>query len=96
MRINEPAMDLAIVLAILSSYYNRTVDEKCIAFGEVGLTGEIRAVPMAEQRVAEAEKLGFERVLLPKSTADFIRRQGKAKIELVGLSHVRELAEWLR
>ncbi len=96
MRISEPAMDLAIVLAILSSYSNKAVDEHCIAFGEVGLTGEIRAVPMAEQRVAEAEKLGFERVLLPKSTADFLKKQGKAKIELVGLSHVRELAAWLR
>ncbi len=96
MRISEPAMDLAIVLAILSSYYNKAVDEHCIAFGEVGLTGEIRAVPMAEQRVAEAEKLGFERVLLPKSTADFLKKQGKVKIELVGLSHVRELAAWLR
>ena len=96
MRINEPAMDLAIVMSILSSYYNRAVDEKTIAFGEVGLTGEIRAVPMAEQRVAEAEKLGFERVILPKSTAEFIRRQGKAKIALVGMSHVRELAEWVK
>ena len=96
MKIGEPAMDLAIVMAILSSYYNKEIDEKTIAFGEVGLTGEIRAVTQAEARVAEAEKLGFARVILPGSTADFIRRQGKAQIELVGVSHLRDVAEWIR
>lgn len=64
-RMNEPAIDLAIVLALISSYKDRAIDEKTIAFGEVGLSGEVRAVSMAEQRVAEAKKLGFETVILP-------------------------------
>ena len=59
-RMNEPAIDLGIVMAIVSSFRNRPIDEKTIVFGEVGLSGEVRAVNMPEQRVAEAKKLGFE------------------------------------
>ena len=58
-KMNEPAIDLGIVLAIVSSYKNRPIEEKTIVFGEVGLSGEVRAVSMPEQRVAEAKKLGF-------------------------------------
>ena len=65
-RMNEPAIDLGIVLAIVSSYKERPIDEKTICFGEVGLSGEVRAVSMAEQRVQEAKKLGFETVILPE------------------------------
>ena len=66
MRLNEPAMDLAIISALISSYKDKAVSAKTIIFGEVGLTGEIRAVSMAEQRVAEASKLGFEICIMPK------------------------------
>ncbi len=69
-RMNEPAIDLAIVLAIISSYKDRPIDEKTIVFGEVGLSGEVRAVSMARQRVMEAKKLGFQRVILPKVCAE--------------------------
>ena len=69
-RMNEPAIDLAIVLAVISSYKDRPVDEKTIVFGEVGLSGEVRAVSMARQRVMEAKKLGFQRVILPKVCAE--------------------------
>ena len=69
-RMNEPAIDLAMVLAIISSYQDRPIDEKTIVFGEVGLSGEVRAVSMARQRVLEAKKLGFHRVILPKVCAD--------------------------
>ena len=65
-RMNEPAIDLGIVLAIASSFRNRPIDEKTIVFGEVGLSGEVRAVSMPEQRVAEAKKLGFETCILPE------------------------------
>ena len=58
-RMNEPAIDLGIVMAIISSYKNRPLDEKMIVFGEVGLSGEVRAVSMPQQRVQEAKKLGF-------------------------------------
>ena len=66
MRLNEPAMDLAIVSALISSYKDKPISGKTIIFGEVGLTGEVRAVNMAEQRVAEASKLGFEICIMPK------------------------------
>lgn len=65
-KMNEPAIDLGICLAIASSSRDVVVDDRLLAFGEVGLSGEVRAVSMAEQRVAEAKKLGFERVILPK------------------------------
>ena len=64
-RLNEPAADLGIVMAIASSYKNRPIDEDTIVFGEVGLSGEVRAVTMPEQRVSEAKKLGFKRCIVP-------------------------------
>lgn len=64
-RMNEPAIDLGILLAIVSSYKDFVIDDKVMAFGEVGLSGEVRAVNMAEQRVQEAKKLGFTTIILP-------------------------------
>jgi len=65
-KITEPAIDLGIVIALISSFRNKSVDESWIAFGEVGLSGEIRAINMPTQRVAEAAKLGFTTCILPK------------------------------
>lgn len=65
-KMNEPAVDLGIVMAIVSSYKNQPIDEKTIVFGEVGLSGEVRAVNMPEQRVAEAKKLGFTTCIMPE------------------------------
>lgn len=65
-RMNEPAIDLGIVMALASSFRDKAIDEKIICFGEVGLSGEVRAVQMAQQRVTEARKLGFETCILPK------------------------------
>lgn len=92
MRINEPAIDLAIVSAILSSYKNTAIDSRTIIFGEVGLTGEIRAVNMAEQRVTEAAKLGFELCILPSVNREHIKAPG---IKLAGVRSVRELMSLL-
>lgn len=69
-RMTEPAIDLAIVLAVISSYQDQPIDERTLVFGEVGLSGEVRAVSMARQRVLEAKKLGFLRVILPKVCAE--------------------------
>ncbi len=88
MKINEPALDLAIVLAILSSYKNIALDSDTICFGEIGLTGEIRAVNMAEQRVQEAEKMGFLRCILPQVNKENIKN---SKIKLIGVRNIREL-----
>lgn len=93
MRINEPALDLAIVFAVLSSYKNRTMPERTIVFGEVGLTGEVRAVTMAEQRVTEAEKLGYDQCILPFANAKSImtNRKKTSGMKLTGVRNVREL-----
>jgi len=72
-RIQEPAIDLGMVLAIVSSFKNRAVDEKIMAFGEIGLSGEVRAVSMAQQRVQEAGKLGFTTCIIPKVNAESLR-----------------------
>ena len=66
-RMNEPAIDLGIVLALVSSYKETAIDDKTICFGEVGLSGEVRAVSMAEQRVAEAKKAGLYQMYSAKS-----------------------------
>lgn len=66
MKISEPAIDLGLIMAIVSSFKNRAIDEKTIVFGEVGLSGEVRAVSMAQQRIQEAKKLGYETVIMPR------------------------------
>lgn len=87
-KMNEPAIDLGIILAIVSSYKDKVIDEKTIVFGEVGLSGEVRAISMAEQRIMEAKKLGFQRVIYPKVCEN--ERTRIKGIELVGVSNVRE------
>lgn len=85
---NEPALDLAIVLALVSSFKDRPVDSKTIIFGEVGLSGEVRAVSMADQRVNEAVKLGFETCILPEVSLGKLKKTNK--INLLGVKNVRE------
>lgn len=91
-RMNEPAVDLGIVLAVISSYKDRPIDGKMICFGEVGLSGEVRAVSMAEQRVAEAKKLGFETCILPLVCVDAMQeKSGKTGgIRLIGVRTVKD------
>lgn len=90
-KINEPALDLGIIMAIVSSYKNRIIDSKTIVFGEVGLSGEVRSVNMAEQRIAEAAKLGFEVCIMPGTSLEGIKiPEG---IKLIG---VRNIAEAIR
>lgn len=66
MRVVEPALDLALVAALLSSYHNRSLQDGMLLFGEVGLVGEVRAVSQAERRVAEAIKTGYTVCVLPR------------------------------
>lgn len=95
MRITEPALDLAVLTAVLSSYKNVPLDDKTILFGEVGLTGEIRAVNMAEQRVLEASKLGFETCILPQANKEHIKTAVKG-MKLVGVRNIQEVMSILR
>ena len=87
-RMNEPAIDLGIVMAIVSSYKNRPIDEKMIVFGEVGLSGEVRAVNMPEQRVAEAKKLGFETCVVPEVSLDMVK--GIRGIKVIGVKNISD------
>lgn len=88
MKIVEPAIDLGIVLAIVSSFKNIALSPKLMAFGEVGLSGEVRSVNMAAQRVAEAEKLGFEICVVPKVCMKNIKIGGNMKV--IGVSNIQE------
>ncbi len=88
MKMNEPALDLPILMALVSSLKDRPVDEKTILFGEVGLSGEVRAVSLAEQRVNEAVKLGFETCILPQICLDKMKK--REGIRLIGVKNVRE------
>lgn len=92
-KINEPAIDMGIVSSIASSFLDRPITKKTIIFGEVGLTGEVRAISHVETRVAEAKKMGFTRCLVPQSNVK--RMAGIKGIELVGVKHVEEAVEEL-
>ena len=92
-RMNEPAIDLGIVLAIVSSVRDQAIDDSLICFGEVGLSGEVRSVPLAEQRVNEARKLGFKTCILPQSVQKNLKNT--EGIRLIGVRNVREAVEAL-
>jgi DNA repair protein RadA/Sms len=93
-KVEDPSIDLAIVCALLSSYEDVPLPQKICFAGEVGLSGEIRAVNRIEQRIAEAEKLGFEKIIVSKYNAKSL---GKLKfgIEIVPLGKVEEVYQYL-
>jgi DNA repair protein RadA/Sms len=87
-RVEEPAVDLGVALAVASSHRERPVDQSTVAVGEVGLGGEVRAVSRIASRVAEAAKLGFRRILLPKASAGAVDEPGG--VELIAVAEIRE------
>ena len=90
---NEPAIDLGLIMALVSSYKNKPVGDSVIAFGEVGLSGEVRAVSMPEQRVSEAKKLGFSTCIIPKVCMENVKNiKG---IEIVGVQSINEAIQLL-
>ena len=89
LKINEPSIDLGIVIAIASSFRNVAVDETIAVTGEVGLTGEVRAVSFIEKRIAECKKLGFTKIVIPKSNYDAIKDNIKG-IEIYPVDSVRQ------
>lgn len=93
MKVTEPALDLAIIVAILSSYRNLVIDDSTIVFGEVGLTGEVRAVSMAEQRVLEAEKMGYETCIMPAVNCKNIKTNG---MKLIGITNIKEILHYIK
>ena len=88
-KLDEPAGDLAVALALYSAIMNKPVPEKLIAFGEIGLGGELRSVSNAPQRIAEAERLGFTECILPKQTLRTLQAE-RFHIRLSGVSNLRE------
>ena len=92
-RIQEPAADLAVLLAIVSSLNNRPLPAKLVAFGEVGLAGEIRPAPRGQDRLKEAAKLGFTHALVPKANAP---KQPIKGIEVMALERVEQAIEAMR
>lgn len=93
MKLNAPALDLAVVAAIISSYKDIPMDDHTVFFGEVGLSGEVRGVSMAAQCVQEAKKLGFNRCVLPKVNMSGIHVAG---IELIGIEDLHGLIKLLK
>jgi DNA repair protein RadA/Sms len=89
MQLSEPAIDLAIIAAVISSFRNKVLEEGVVIFGEVGLTGEVRAVSHVEQRLNEAIKLGFKKCILPKGNAE----QTVSGIKTVLVDNVEEMLD---
>lgn len=89
LKISEPALDLGIVIAIISSYRDQIIDEDTICFGEVGLSGEVRAVNNPEQRVSEALKLGFKKCIMPQVSLENMKKP--EGIKLIGIKNIKDL-----
>ncbi|WP_233587207.1 magnesium chelatase domain-containing protein [Corallococcus sp. CA049B] len=87
MQLPEPACDLAVCAALVSSLQNRPMDPHTLVLGEVGLAGEVRAVGQVEPRLAEAAKMGFQRVVLPSGSA---RRMEETKLQVIGVETLGE------
>ena len=92
-RINEPALDLGITLAVASSFKNLSIPNDTIAIGEVGLTGEVRSVNMIEKRIKEAEKLGFKRCIIPESNKKLLK--DSYKLDIIGVKNILEAMRYL-
>lgn len=87
-KINEPSMDLGIILSVASSFRNLPIDGDIVVTGEVGLTGEVRAVSYIEKRIAECKKLGFKKIVIPKNNYDIVK--DIKGIEIIPVDNLRQ------
>ena len=87
-RVNEPALDLAIILAAASSFKNISIPKDVVAIGEVGLTGEVRSINMIEKRLKEAEKLGFKTCIIPENNKKLLK--DSYKLDIIGVKNISE------
>ena len=92
-RINEPAADLAVSLAIVSSLTDRPIPEKAAVFGEIGLAGEVRPAPRGQERLREAAKLGFEKIIIPRANTPKAKISG---VEVLPVERVDQAVQLLR
>lgn len=91
LRVDEPAVDLGVIIAIASSFRDQEIDPSLVAIGEVGLTGEVRSVQFIEKRILEAKKMGFQKCLIPRSNMKGLKVEG---ITLMGVSTLSEALEF--
>ncbi len=87
-KIVEPAVDLGVILACSSSYKNVSIPKDVVAIGEVGLTGEVRAINMIEKRIKESEKLGFKKCIIPESNKKLLK--DNYKLDIIGVRNINE------
>ncbi len=95
LRLDEPAADLSIALSLYSSLTDKPVDEKIIAFGEIGLGGEIRNISHIAQRITEAQRLGFEKCIVPNQSLQGIDKE-KFKIKVIGVNSLRQAFDTIK
>ena len=93
LKVDETAIDLGVATAIYSAYLEIPVPQTVLVMGEVGLTGEIRGIPFGEQRIKEAKKLGFAKVIIPQ--ANLVKANTDKSVELIGIRHIKQLKELL-
>ena len=88
MKINEPALDLGIVVSVASSFKNKSIPRDVVVMGEVGLTGEVRSINLIDKRLKEAEKLGFKKCIIPESNKKGLKE--KFKLDIIGVKDINE------
>ncbi len=93
-KLNEPALDLGVLIALASSHIDRAIDYHTMVFGEIGLGGEIRAVNGATARIIEGKQLGFKKIILPQSNLHRLEKKIE-EIELVGVEHITQALDAL-
>jgi DNA repair protein RadA/Sms len=96
MRLDDPSADLGIIFALVSSYKNRAVPGDLVAFGEIGLSGEVRGVASVEQRLKEAGKMGFGTCIIPKANMGQVKDiSGLGNLKIIGVTNIREALEYV-
>ena len=90
LRLDEPAVDLAVAMSLISSLKDTAISENAIAFGEIGLAGEIRGVSQAQARISEAVRLGFQKIVLPYQNVKAIKKSLYPDVEITGVRNIRE------
>ena len=88
-KVADPGLDLAVAAAVISSYYDRAVGESICCAGEIGLSGEVRPAPRTEQRISEAARLGFRRIIVSGYLSKSLKRP--RGIEIVAINNIAEL-----
>jgi len=91
-KVKDRSLDLAVCLAIMSAYHDKRVRENTIAFGEVGLTGEIRSIPKTKERIKEAIALGFKNIIVPK----FNKKVDVKGVNLIEVEKIKDLEKYLK